>query len=133
MIESAADGAGRVLVTFRLPDRIGATEAFVVGEFNAWSRDADAMQRDADGFVLRVSLPLGRTYRFRYLLDGNRWANDWMADAYVPNEYGGDDSVVDLSFGGPRHESLRHPSIDQTVAGAATVTTSADETRSNEA
>ena len=33
-------------------------------------------------------------YRYRYLLDGTRWENAWDADDYVPNPYGGDDSVV---------------------------------------
>ena len=33
----------------------------------------------------------------RYLLDGQRWDNDWAADAYVRNDFGGDDSVVDLT------------------------------------
>jgi hypothetical protein len=44
-----------------------------------------------------VDLAAGRAYRFRYLLDGQRWDNDWAADAYVPNSFGGDDSVVDLT------------------------------------
>ena len=39
----------------------------------------------------------GRAYRFRYLLDGHRWENDWAADAYKPNDFGADDSVVDLT------------------------------------
>jgi hypothetical protein len=44
-----------------------------------------------------VDLDAGRAYRFRYLLDGQRWDNDWAADAYVRNDFGGDDSVVDLT------------------------------------
>jgi hypothetical protein len=44
-----------------------------------------------------VDLEAGRAYRFRYLLDGERWDNDWAADAYIPNSFGGDDSVVDLA------------------------------------
>jgi hypothetical protein len=44
-----------------------------------------------------VGLDAGRAYRFRYLLDGQRWDNDWAADAYQPNDFGGDDSVVDLT------------------------------------
>jgi hypothetical protein len=44
-----------------------------------------------------VVLDAGRTYRFRYMLDGQRWDNDWAADAYVGNNFGGDDSVVDLT------------------------------------
>ena len=36
----------------------------------------------------------GRQYRFRYLFDEGRWENDWAADDYVANEFGGEDSVV---------------------------------------
>lgn len=56
------------------------------------------MDRDRDGsFSLVVRLETGRSYRFRYLLDDQRWENDWAADAYVPNAFGEDDSVVDLT------------------------------------
>jgi hypothetical protein len=56
------------------------------------------MQRDGEGgFSRSVDLPSGRSYRFRYLLDNDRWENDWAADAYVPNDFSGDDSVVDLT------------------------------------
>ena len=44
-----------------------------------------------------VDLEAGRTCRFRYLLDGQRGDNDWAADACLPNAFGGDDSVVDLT------------------------------------
>jgi hypothetical protein len=37
---------------------------------------------------------MGRAYRFRYLLDGVRWENDWHADDYVLNVHGSHDSVV---------------------------------------
>ena len=68
------------------------------GEWNEWSADADVMRRDAEGgFSVTVGLDAGRAYRFRYLLDGQRWDNDWAADAYVRNDFGGDDSVVDLT------------------------------------
>jgi len=56
------------------------------------------MHRDAQGgFSVTVDLDAGRAYRFRYLLDGQRWDNDWAADAYQHNDFGGDDSVVDLT------------------------------------
>ncbi len=68
------------------------------GEWNDWSADADVMRRDAEGgFSTTVDLEAGRAYRFRYLLDGERWDNDWAADAYLPNGFGGDDSVADLT------------------------------------
>ena len=55
------------------------------------------MTRRKDGsFRPTLELEPGRSYRFRYLLDGGGWENDWAADGYVPNEFGGDDSVVEL-------------------------------------
>ena len=89
---------GKARVTFTVDPRAGAQAAAVCGEWNEWSADADVMHRDAQGgFSLTVDLSAGRAYRFRYLLDGQRWDNDWAADAYVRNEFGGDDSVVDLT------------------------------------
>ncbi len=89
---------GRASVTFTLDPGVGAQTAAVCGEWNDWSGDADVMRRDAEGeFSVTVDLEAGRAYRFRYLLDGDRWDNDWAADAYLPNGFGGDDSVVDLT------------------------------------
>ncbi len=89
---------GRAGVTFTLDPRVGAQTAAVCGEWNDWSASADVMRRDSEGgFSLIVDLEAGRAYRFRYLLDDQRWENDWAADAYLPNSFGGDDSVVDLT------------------------------------
>lgn len=89
---------GRVSVTFTIDPGVGAQSAAVCGEWNDWSADADVMRRDAEGgFSTTVDLEAGRAYRFRYLLDGKRWDNDWAADAYLPNGFSGDDSVVDLT------------------------------------
>jgi 1,4-alpha-glucan branching enzyme len=53
------------------------------------------MKRRKDGsFTLTLSLQAGREYRYRYLLDGERWENDWAADGYTPNPFGSDDSLV---------------------------------------
>ena len=55
------------------------------------------MRRLKDGsFSATVSLQANQSYRFRYLLDGKRWENDPEANRYVPNDYGSDDSVVEL-------------------------------------
>ena len=89
---------GKASVTFTVDPQVGAQTAAVCGEWNDWSADADVMHRDAEGgFSVTVGLDAGRAYRFRYLLDGQRWDNDWAADAYVRNDFGGDDSVVDLT------------------------------------
>ena len=89
---------GTASVTFTIDPRLGAQTALVCGEWNDWSPSTDVMRRDADGgFSVTVELEAGRAYRFRYLLDGVRWDNDWAADAYLPNSFDGDDSIVDLT------------------------------------
>ena len=82
-------------VTFDLPGDTNAQTASVVGEFNNWSAAATPLKRKRDGrFALTLHLETERAYRFRYLLDGERWLNDPRADAYMPNAFGTEDSVV---------------------------------------
>jgi 1,4-alpha-glucan branching enzyme len=87
---------GKTLVTFQIPAEAGAGSVQVLGDFNAWS-PTDLQPSPTGGYELSLRLESGRAYRFRYLLDGHRWENDWQADSYVPNEYGGDDSLIDLT------------------------------------
>ena len=82
-------------VTFRLPADVEAEQAALCGEFNEWEPDQHVMRRLKDGsFSVTLSLEAGREYRFRYLLDDERWENDWSADKYVANTFGSEDSVV---------------------------------------
>ncbi len=84
-------------VTFDLPPEVNAAAASVCGEFNGWDPSEHPMTQRKDGrFSITLSLTPGQAYRFRYLLDGGRWENDWGADGYVPNEFGSDDSLVKL-------------------------------------
>jgi 1,4-alpha-glucan branching enzyme len=102
MIEVRFNSDGYAVVTFRVPN-VDHPDVNVVGEFNRWSPTALPMDKDADGDLMAtVTLQVGRRYRFRYLVDGSRWENDWAADDYAPNEFGGDDSVIDLTEHGPR-------------------------------
>lgn len=85
-------------VTFKVPADVAAQEVAVLGEFNEWNPASHVMNQLKDGsFSLSVSLPAGQDYRFRYLLDGQRWENDWEADAYVANGHGTEDSLLKLS------------------------------------
>ena len=89
---------GTVTVTFELSSDVGASNAHVCGEFNDWSTTATPMTANGGaGLSVTLTLDGGRAYRFRYLLEDGRWENDWAADDYVPNDFGGDDSVVDLT------------------------------------
>ncbi len=84
-------------VTFELPSEVRANSVSLCGDFNEWSRDTHVMKPRKDGaFSATISLEAGRPYRFRYLLDGARWENDWSADAYVPNDFGTEDSLVNI-------------------------------------
>ena len=82
-------------VTFKLAAEVNAEKAALCGDFNEWSQEANPMKRLKDGsFSTTVSLPADQSYRFRYLLDGERWENDWEADGYLPNAHGTEDSQV---------------------------------------
>jgi 1,4-alpha-glucan branching enzyme len=90
---------GRVSVTFELPSSTWAERVNLVGEFNDWDTTSTPLGRsraDAD-WKVSIELEAGRRYRFRYLVDGKEWLNDWHADDYVENPYGSDDSVLDLT------------------------------------
>ena len=84
-----------VKVTFDLPASVDAIDISLVGDFNNWSPTEAKLKRKKDSpWKVTVPLPQGQTYRYRFLLDGRHWENDWSADGYVPNEFGTDDSVV---------------------------------------
>lgn len=84
-------------VTFELPAEVNAQTACLCGEFNGWDEKSHPMKRRKDaGFTVTVPLKPGQSYRFRYLLNGKRWENDWAADGYVPNDFGSEDSIVQL-------------------------------------
>ena len=86
-------------VTFTLPKEAApeAERVCVMGEFNNWSPDATPMKRRTNGdFFASLDLAKGRSYRFRYLIDGWKFENDWQADRYEANPYGGEDSVVEV-------------------------------------
>jgi len=84
-------------VTFRLQcdGAMGAESVTLVGEFNNWDEKATPMKRQKNGdYTVTLELELDREYRFRYCIDSSKWENDWCADRYEPNPFGGYDSVV---------------------------------------
>ena len=82
-------------VVFTLPGDVRADQVVLCGEFNDWSCESTVLERDDEGLWRAVvALEPGRSYRYRYLIDGERWENAWQADAYLPNPYGSEDSVI---------------------------------------
>jgi len=88
-------GGNKCRVWFYLPSEVDAETANLVGDFNDWDETADPMKIKKDGtFYTAITLETGKEYQFRYLLDNERWENDWNADAYQTNELGTQNSVV---------------------------------------
>jgi 1,4-alpha-glucan branching enzyme len=74
-------------VTFTVPAEAAAEakKVALVGEFNGWNpEEAIALKKQKDG-SFKAILELGAgEYQFRYILNDEKWENDWEADKYVP-------------------------------------------------
>ncbi len=83
-------------VTFKVPVDIEAADSVaLLGEFNEWNAETHPLKKLKDGsHSVTVSLTAGQEYRFRYLVDGDRWENDEAADQLVPNRYGSRDCLL---------------------------------------
>lgn len=84
--------AGGVRFTLLAPD---ATQVYVMGSFNNWSRGATPMKAaDHNGlWSVEVSLTEGE-YTFMYLVDGKRWVTPPMAEDFVTDGFGQTNGVV---------------------------------------
>jgi 1,4-alpha-glucan branching enzyme len=84
-------------VTFKYANPEQADSAVLAGDFNDWSLTSRPMKRLKDGsFSQTITLPASQSYQFRYVLDGNIWVNDSDADGSVANEYGEENSIVQV-------------------------------------
>ena len=78
-----------------MPAIDGCESLCLVGDFNEWNPTLHAMRRNDDGsWSATLELEPVREYQFRYCGGEAVWYNDPAADAYVPNPYGSENSVV---------------------------------------
>lgn len=92
MIKRAAGPDGSIMVTFvvRVDERDRPVS--VVGDFNAWDPLANPLRKRSNGTRSAVvQLEAGRSYRFKYLADGD----DWFLEADVGTTQADDRSAVD--------------------------------------
>jgi 1,4-alpha-glucan branching enzyme len=94
MITKRPGRDGNVRVTFAMPSTIWADSIHVVGDFNGWDERATPLRLSDSGWLVTLELEAGKSYQYRYLFDSSEWHNDWHADGYAPNNYGGDNSVL---------------------------------------
>lgn len=108
------------LVTFELPKEAtkGVKAVTVYGEFNEWK--PLKLKKKKDGcFSLDIELETGKEYQFRYLLDNDRWENDWNADSYILSPYVGiENSVVNV----PTNEASAETKVTRRVINKQTAT-----------
>lgn len=82
-------------VTFKYDNPENAEVATLAGDFNNWSFLENPMKKLKDGsFSVTLSLQAGKSYPFRYVINGNTWVNDDNAHCYLANDYGEENSVV---------------------------------------
>jgi len=83
-------------ITLALPKEAveNAETVAVLGDFNHW-QDGIVLAKQKDGsFKASVELEKGRSYQYRFLINGEKWENDWSAEAYAPTPFGTYNSVV---------------------------------------
>ena len=83
-------------VTFSIPAEWADEDVKLVGDFNDWSETSDSLEKKKGKWEITMRLKPNTTYQFKYLIDGEKWENDNAADKYVPNNYGTEDSVVEI-------------------------------------
>ncbi|MGX1025004.1 isoamylase early set domain-containing protein [Flavobacterium sp. CS20] len=82
-------------VTFTVEAK-DAKQVFVSGDFNDWSQTKNELKKLKNGnFKGTIDLEKGKTYEFKYLVDGN-WQNEEQADSYKWNDLGSENSVLEV-------------------------------------
>ena len=114
MLQKKALSSRKVEVTFRMPPLDDVVELNLCGDFNGWEVKGVPLSQESDGtWVAKLVLEGGRKYRFRYYDNQGRWHNDREADAYVSNDFGSEDSVLDLTMA-TKESSKAHPTRGDT-------------------
>lgn len=97
--------AGKIKVTFKVSKQAaqGADKIFLLCEHNGWDPLELSAQKSGD-FKIDVEFDPANEqtdFQYRYQLfmaDGQtKYDNDWEADAYVPNIFGEDNSLVKIN------------------------------------
>jgi len=73
------------------------TTVNLVADFNDWSFTKNPLELLKNGdWKTTVELEPGKKYEFRYLLNNEKWYNEWDADEYILGDFGKDNCVVEL-------------------------------------
>lgn len=84
-------------VKFVAPEALtkDSKKIYLAGEFNDWKFEENMLRKQKNGsMATTLDLSPGEEYQYRFVLDGERWENDYDADKYVPSSVGVENSVV---------------------------------------
>lgn len=84
-------------VKFRVTKAMGKNSRTIhlVGDFNNWDKLANPMKKLKNNtYVIEIALNAGKEHQFKYLIDGESWANDPESDKYIANGFQGENSVI---------------------------------------
>jgi len=70
-----------------------ANTVALAGDFTDW-KEVPMKKLKSGDFSLTLDLETENKYQFRYLLNEEKWENDWAADEYVPSPMSFEDNSV---------------------------------------
>ncbi len=68
----------------------------ILGLNSDWEKSIIMSKKKDNSFSADINLPKDTTHEFKYLVNETLWLNEPEADAEVPNEFGGTNSVITL-------------------------------------
>ena len=84
-------------VKFIAPNELcqSAKKLTIAGEFNDWDTSKNPLRKQKDGsYATIIDLETNKEYEYRFVLDGDRWENDYTADKYVANNFSFEENSV---------------------------------------
>ncbi len=113
-VKVQAASGGKFRITFTYKDA-KAKSANLAGTFNQWSGTETPMTKSGEAFSGTIELPDG-TYLYKFVVDGRDWKPDPDNPVTTDDNYGGRNSVVDITAdsvaaAGSTSASLSSPSL----------------------
>ena len=90
------DGTAELIFSYENPE---AEKVSLVGDFNGWNMEADAMDNDGGTWTLSLRIPAGSSVTYKFVADGN-WISDPNAPDSSDDGFGGKNGIVTVTADG---------------------------------
>ncbi len=104
---------GKVLFSFKAPSNTKIV--YLAGSFNSWSSNKLAMKKKDNLWTVELNLSDG-IYQYKFVINGKEWKEDPNAYGYVPDGYGGKNSVLII-----KNSKIFTPKVEAKKTNAVTV------------